>query len=64
MRPNPGHLPDDCDGTDEGKTFRVHVVLRNGYDTRGREPIGWPAPGTRWTLTGHPFDIIEYEVIQ
>lgn len=66
MRPNPGRLPDEADGYDEGKTYRVHVRLRNGYCTDPVEPQGWPASGRgacRWTLTGHPYDIIEWELL-
>lgn len=66
MLPNPGRCPPEADGIDEGKDYRVHVVLRCGYDTRRKEPQGWPATGRgacRWTLTGHPFDIEFYEVI-
>jgi len=66
MQPNPGHCPPEPDGTDEGKTHRVHVRLRNGYTTLGHEPQGWPATGRgacRRSLTRHPFDIVEWEVI-
>lgn len=60
VRKNPGYCPAEAQGK------RVHVVLRNGYDTRGKEPAGWAATdkgACRWTLTGHPFDIEEFEVI-
>lgn len=66
VRPNPGRLPDEADGTDEGKTFRVHVRLRNGYCTKEKEQLGWPASGRgacNWRLTGSPFDILEWEII-
>lgn len=65
-QPNPGHCPPEADGTAEGKDFRVHVRLRCGYDTRRKEPAGWPATGRgacRWTLTGHRCDIVEWELI-
>lgn len=55
MKRNYGHLPGDAIGR------RVRVKLANG-----RVCDGWPADGKggcRWTLTGHPFDIAEYEVI-
>lgn len=65
MTPNPGHLPPETAGK------RVIVALRNG-SVCGREPVssggprGWAADGRggcRWSLTNHPFDIINYEVI-
>lgn len=65
MKPNPGKCPP------EAKDKRVIVRLANG-NICGREqvtpvsPIGWAADGRqacRWTLTGHPFDIVEYEVV-
>lgn len=62
MKANPGHLPEEAIGK------RVIVKLANG-DVCGREPVsptaprGWAADTARWTLTGHPFDIAEYEVI-
>ena len=40
---------------------RVFVTLRNG----SKPKESWPADGKsacRWTLTGSPFDIIEFEV--
>lgn len=60
MRPNEGFCPPEAAGR------RVHVILRNGYDSRKKEPAGWEAVGRggcRWTLTGDPFDIAEYQVI-
>lgn len=52
--PNPGHQPSETAGK------RVRVELANGMRPDG----GWPAgPPTRWTLTGHPFDIARFEVI-
>lgn len=65
MKPNPGHCPDDAIGK------RVIVKLANGL-IQGKEPVsstaprGWAADGRwgcRWTRTGHPYDIAEYEVI-
>lgn len=64
---NPGRCPSHLMGT--GK--RVVVRLRNGTE-QGRQPVnadtkaGWPAWGDRgsqrtdWSLTGSPFDILEY----
>ncbi|MEP9402063.1 hypothetical protein [Sphingomonas sp. VNH70] len=64
MRPNPGHLPQDAIGK------RVRVLLANGRegstDPNPMTPSGWAADGKngcRWSLTGSPFDIAEYEVI-
>lgn len=65
MKPNPGHCPDEAIGK------RVIVRLVEG-SVCGRDPVspitpkGWAADGRhgcRWTITGHPFDIAEYEVI-
>lgn len=43
---------------------RVKVTLRNGM----RPPESWPvdgkSPATRWSLTGDPFDIVEFEPAQ
>lgn len=63
MTPNPGHLPEEAIGK------RVVVRLADG-SICGREPVsssaprGWAADRARWTLTGVPFDIAEYEVIR
>ncbi|WCT75927.1 hypothetical protein [Novosphingobium humi] len=60
MSRNQGGMP----GMVAGK--RVHVRLRNGYDTRNAEPMGWAADGRsgcRWNLLGSPFDIVEWELI-
>jgi hypothetical protein len=60
--PNPGHCPQEATGK------RVRVRLCDGSipkDVDGA-PKGWAADGRggcRWSLTGHPFDIKEYEVI-
>lgn len=62
MKPNPGHCPEEAEGK------RVRVRLADGSmatDVPGAAP-GWSADGRggcRWTLTGSPFDIAEYEVI-
>lgn len=65
MNPNPGHCPEDAIGK------RVIVRLADG-SVCGRDPVsstsprGWAADGRngcRWTLTGQPSDIAEYEVI-
>ena len=54
---NPGFCPPMLRGR------RVKVRLRNG-----RQPEeSWAADGPhgcRWTLTGHPYDILEFEVAQ
>lgn len=53
-RPNPGHLPEEAIGK------RVRVRLVNG------EQHDWPADGKggcSWAITGHPFDIAEFEVL-
>lgn len=64
MQSNPGHLPDDAIGK------RVRVRLVNGAigrtDDNPMSPAGWAADGKggcSWALTGHPFDIAEYEVL-
>lgn len=64
MTPNPGHLPIEAIGK------RVNVLLANGRpgstDDNPMSPPGWAADGRggcRWSRTGHPFDIAEYEVI-
>ncbi|TCP33244.1 hypothetical protein [Sphingomonas sp. BK235] len=58
MKTNPGFLPQEAIGR------RVRVRLER--DPAGVAPHEWPADGKmgcRWTRTGHPFDIAEYEVI-
>jgi len=63
--PNPGHCPDFARGK------RVRVVLANGqrygdHPVNAVVPAGWAADGSngcRWSRSGHPFDIAEYEVI-
>lgn len=71
MMPNPGHLPAECivladDGRPTGRIRRVAVILRNGT-VHGREAVntdsklGWDAETTRWTLTGHAYDVVEFE---
>lgn len=62
--PNPGHLPEEAIGK------RVRVLLAKGKlgdcDPNPMSPPGWAADGQggcRWTLTGDPHDIAEYEVI-
>ncbi|MCC7097295.1 MAG: hypothetical protein IT472_08960 [Thermomonas sp.] len=62
MKPNPGHLPDDAIGK------RVIVGLRNGsvcgrVPVTATAPLGWDAKQARWSLTGQPHDIAQYEVI-
>lgn len=61
LQPNLGHCPEAARG------HRVRVILRNGSDTANTDPNGWPADGNRgvrWTLTGGPFDIMEWELLQ
>lgn len=56
MRTNYGVCPADAAGK------RVKVRLRNGM----KPEQSWAADGRygcRWTLTDHPFDIVEYEVL-
>lgn len=44
----------------EASGARVHVRLRNGMEPDGSWPvIGRPVP-TRWSLTGHDFDIVAW----
>lgn len=59
-QPNTGQRP-QRDEEDAPPIVSVYVRLRNG-----REPV-WPWPvdtgraeNTRWTLTGDPFDIVEW----
>ena len=68
MRDNPGHLPADAVVLDPDtgarvRYHRVHVRLRNGWTSHNTGP--WPAAGTqpptRWSLVGHPFDIVTWE---
>lgn len=71
--PNFGEMPDECivrdeDGEPTGKLLRVVVKLRNGI-VQGAEPLsattprGWDAATTRWSLTDHISDVMEFEVI-
>ncbi|HEX8300391.1 hypothetical protein [Sphingomonas sp.] len=64
MKRNPGQLPPEAIGK------RVRVRLAHGgfgkSDPNPMSPPGWPADGrfgARWSRTGSPFDIAEYEVI-
>lgn len=49
LQPNPGYLPDDCiirnEAGDVVDHRRVRAVLFGGYDTRHKEPAGWPSGG-------------------
>lgn len=65
MSPNRGRCPIEAEGK------RVIVKLANGR-VCGREPVssttplGWAANGQgacRWTITGSPFDIANYQVL-
>lgn len=52
--PNEGEQPKRTRGK------RVHVILANGMHSKpmgGTAPPGWAADTSRWTVTGHPFDI-------
>lgn len=64
MMPNRGYCPPEAEGK------RVRVRLAHGgmgtCDPNPMSPPGWPADGNgacRWSFTGSPFDIAEYEVI-
>ena len=64
MTPNPGFCPPEAEGK------RVVVRLAHGgigkADDNPMSPPGWAADGKggcRWSLTGHPFDIAEFEVL-
>lgn len=69
--PNAGSLPSACViADDQGNVTsyrKVHVRLRQGYDTRKVGAAPWPSggsrPPTRWSLSKSAFDIIEYEVV-
>ena len=57
MIKNDGHMPRDAAGK------RVRVKLANGMEPKE----AWPADGKfgcRWSLTGHHFDIAEWELAQ
>lgn len=61
MNPNPGHYPPEAIGK------RVKVRLRDGT-IQGDKPVntdsklGWAAETTDWSLTDHPFDVVEWEL--
>jgi len=63
MQPNRGYLPSEAIGK------RVRVLLADGAINRDVDPSappGWAADGKggcRWSLTGRPHDIAQYEVI-
>lgn len=62
MSPNLGRCPIEAAGK------RIRVVLRNGT-RHGDTPVntdsklGWAAETTRWSLTGHAFDVVEWEPV-
>lgn len=65
MRENKGFCPAEAKGK------RIRGVLRNGMPF-GFEPVanavpdGWAADGKLgcdWRLTGHAFDIVQFEVV-
>lgn len=64
MKPNPGYLPTDA----IGKRIRARMA-HGGIGACDDNPMsspGWAADGKgacRWTRTGSPFDIDEYEVL-
>lgn len=62
MTPNPGHLPAEAIGK------RVFVRLAHGRmgacDPKPESKPGWAADTTRWSITGSPFDVAEFEVVQ
>jgi hypothetical protein len=69
MQRNPGHCPDEADGTDEGKTFYVHVRLFGGYSTEEAGHAPWPATGRGacdWRISRppHPFQIEYWELVR
>lgn len=41
---------------------RVMVKLRNGMLPQKSWPVEGGRPGTRWTLTDDPFDIVEFRI--
>lgn len=69
---NYGEMPDECivrdeDGNETGRYHRVIVRLRNGTE-HGREPVsttapkGWDPRTTRWKLSDHAYDILEFQL--
>jgi hypothetical protein len=50
--------------TPNGAAKRVRVVLRTGrepnYDGNAMSPPGWAVDTTRWSITGHPYDVAWY----
>lgn len=65
MKSNPGYCPAEAEGK------RVRVWLGHGregaYDDNPMSPPGWAADGRtgcNWAITGSPFDIAFYQVIQ
>ena len=62
---NNGRMPAFCKGK------RICVELRNSMicgenPVADGSPLGWPADGlggVRWSLDGHPLDIIRYRVL-
>lgn len=60
MTPNPGRQPLETAGK------RVIVRLAHGRlgscDPKPETKPGWAADTTRWTKTGSPFDVAEFEV--
>lgn len=47
-------------GALRGRDANVHVILRNGYSTKKAGVAPWPAGSVRWTLEGHPFDVMQW----
>lgn len=52
----------DTNPWDAPAITHVFVKLRNGLEPGDKWPVdtGRRAPNTRWTLQGHPFDIIHW----
>ena len=60
-QPNTGEAPYPGEG--EPPIDRVRVKLRNGVEPAETWPVSTGrAETTRWSLTGHPFDIVAWRV--
>jgi hypothetical protein len=55
---NPGKCPEEA----KGKRVRVRLA-GTGEEPKYGDEVGWPANTTRWTVTGHPYDVKDFEVI-
>ena len=61
MIPNPGYVPTIAKGK------RVRGILANGHrfgfeQVNPVSPLGWTADSIRWSKTGSPFDVKEWEL--